>query len=195
MRTRHLLLSAAILASLTGCEPSASPLLLWEGSWQAAEPLFLDPAADSAYRAVQELRPGYELDEIRAIVAASSDVDYTSLEVTADTLTFLDGAETLCAGRYAAAGPDAGGTPGAAEHLTLVETIEGDCGPYQSASLGGLVPEGDDVHFHIVTGPASGPSMPPPWNPAVWSETMTPERFAAGLEAAAPNSANLLPER
>lgn len=201
MNTRHIALLVP-LALAAGCdERTDAPLSTWVGSWQAAEPLFLDPAANAAYEAVHDLRPEYAVDEIRALFVESADVDYTVLRVEERTLRFSDGSTVVCAGEYAspggASGLDGGFAPSPESYVdvTLTRELEGDCEPYSTVSLTALLPEGAEAHFHIVTSSPSGRLRPPPWNPSVWTTTTTAEYFAEGLEAAAPAIASSLPER
>ena len=190
-----------LLSALVACaEPEdGDDLLTWEGSWQAAELLFLDEATDVAYEAIHELRPEYSVEELRGLFVATADVDYSTLEVAPDTLTFVDGSATRCAGRYhdlrdtlptsTPTGPES------FQDFELIEELEGDCSDYEAVSITALLPEGDEAHFHIITGDEAGPLLPPPWNPSVWTTTTTPAFFAEMLEAAAPGIASALPER
>lgn len=177
-----------------------APLAAWQGDWQAAEPLFLDAAADAAYRAVHDLRPEYSVDEIRALFRDTADVDYTSLHVDSSSLRFSDGPGVVCEGRYAAShaageGGDAEPNPESYTDFTLVRQTAGDCANYQTVSITSLLPSGTSVHFHIVTSGSAGRLHPPPWNPSVWPTSTTPESFAQMFVAAAPAIAGSLPPK
>lgn len=169
-----------------------TPLTDWQGTWQAAEPLFRDPGTDSAYQAIHDLRPEYSVDEIRGLFLSTADVDYTSLEVGPSTLTFLDGTSTVCEGRYAVA---ADGSDEQHSDFELVSELAGDCERYTTVSATGQLPVDPEVHFHIVTGDSSGPLHPPPWNPSVWTPTTTADFFAAMFEQQAPMIADALPPK
>jgi len=203
MSARRALLSIVSLFLVAACgssspeEPDA-PLATWQGTWQAAEPLFLDDAADAAYQAIHDLRPEYSADEIEALFVGTADVDYTSLRVGLDSLTFLDGGTVVCAGRYRNSGsPDGGLLAGPESYydFALVEQTAGDCGSYETVSITGPLPEDGEVHFHIVTGTSAGRLRPPPWNPSVWTPTTTGAWFAQRFQAAAPAIAGSLPAR
>lgn len=188
------------LCLFTACGTAPpSPLSTWVGTWRAVESLFLDAAVDPAYQAIHDLRPEYSVDEIRALFVSSADVDYTSLRFEANALTVLDGSTTLCAGQYAQVGgaADAGSAPGPENYtdFTLVEQTAGHCSAYDTVSITALLSEAPEIHFHIVTGTASGRLRPPPWNPSVWTLTTTPMFFAQRLQSAAPAIANSLPAR
>lgn len=207
MSARRLLLIIVPVFALAACgtdssEAEDAPLQTWEGTWQAAEPLFRDDAVTAAYQAIHDLRPEYSVDEIRAMFIATADVDYTSLRVEGNTLTFLDGARVVCSGRYRAAnspGAGDGGAAGGPESYTdfaLVEQTGGDCASYNTVSVTGLLEADDPVHhFHIVTKTTAGPLFPPPWNPSVWTSATTAAAFAQRFQAAAPAIASSLPAR
>lgn len=201
MATHHLLSVIIPLVALASCGTDASETEEWEGTWQAAEPLFRDDAVTVGYEAIHDLRPEYSVDELRAMFAAMVDVDYTSLRVEPNTLTFLDGTRVVCAARYRAAAADSADGSAAADaesytDLTLVEHLDGDCASYSTVSVTGLLdPENPDHHFHIVTKTTSGPLFPPPWNPSVWTPSTTAATFAQMLLAAAPTIASSLPAR
>jgi len=201
MSVRRALLSIVSLFLLAACDDSNSPdtpLAAWQGTWQAAEPLFLDDATDAAYEAIHDLRPEYSAEEVEALFVGTVDVDYTSLRIDPNSLTFLDGATVVCAGRYRLSGsPDAGllAGPESYNDFTLVEQSAGDCGSYDIVSMTGLLPEDGEVHFHIVTGTSSGRLRPPPWNPSVWTPTTTPAWFAQKFQMAARAIASSLPSR
>jgi hypothetical protein len=176
---------------------SDEPLELWAGTWQAAEPMFRDPAADAAYQAIHDLRPEYSVDEIRQLFISTADVDYTALRVEGGTLTFLDGATTLCAAEYstAVANPGVGGGPETYTDFHLEGQPSGDCTSYQTVSLTSLLVEDSQTHVHIVTSTSAGRLHPPPWNPSVWSPTTTAAWFAGALQAQAGAIAASLPAR
>ena len=53
----------------------------------------------------------------------------------------------------------------------------------------------DPVHFHLSHGTAAGPLRPPPWSPAVYPLTVTPEAFARLAMGAVEFFATSLPPR
>jgi hypothetical protein len=207
MAARRLLLVVVPLFALAACgtdssEAEDAPLKTWEGTWQAAEPLFRDDAVTVAYQAIHDMRPEYSVDELRAMFVATADVDYTSLRVEANALTFLDGTRVICSGRYRAAndaGAGDGGASAGPESYTdfaLVKQTGGDCASYSTVSVTALLDAENPVHhFHIVTKTTSGPLFPPPWNPSVWTAATTAASFAELFKAAAPAIASSLPAR
>jgi len=206
MSARRQLVLIAPLFALAACGSETpapeAPLTIWEGTWQAVEPLFRDAALNVGYQAIHDLRPEYSVDEIKASFVATADVDYTSLRVQSNTLTFLDGTRVVCSARYRAASSgdtgDGGAMAGPESYtdFTLVEQTGGDCSSYKTVSMTALLDvEGPVFHFHIVTGTASGPLRPAPWKPSVWTTATTAASFAQKLQAAAPAIASSLPAR
>lgn len=168
----------------------------WGGTWQAAEPFFSDPAADPVYAAVHELRPEYSVEEIEALFVATADVDYTSLQITSNQLAFIDGATTVCSGRYVATTEEGGSeTFDGGADFDLQEQVDGDCTNYRSVSFTRLQYVSDEVHFHVKTGNEAGVLHPPPWNPSVWTPSTTAAFFAEGLSASVEAAAQSLPEK
>jgi hypothetical protein len=205
MSARRLLPFIVSLSALAACgtdssEAEDAPLRTWEGTWQAAEPLSRDDAVNVIWQQIHDLRPEYSVAEIRAIFIATVDVDYTSLRVEPNTLTFLDGTRVVCSGRYRAANSpgagDGGAGPESYTDLTLVEQSGGSCASYNTVSVTGLLDAANPVHhFHIVTKTTSGPLFPPPWNPSVWTPATTVASFVELFKAAAPAIAKALPAR
>jgi Zn/Cd-binding protein ZinT len=207
MIARHLLSIILPLFTFVACganstEPEEAPFETWEGTWQAAEPMYRDDAITIAYQGIHDLRPEYSVEEIQGLFIATADVDYTSLRVESNTLTFLRGTKVICSARYHAATADGVSDAGAAagpESYTdfkLVDATGGDCAQYNTVSLTGLLDaESPDHHFHIITKTKSGPLFPPPWNPSVWTPSTTASSFAEMFLAAAPAIAGSLPAR
>lgn len=191
--------AATLVLAACGTDPAdadVAPLEAWKGTWQAAETFYRDDAASGVYQAIHDLRPEYTVDEIEALFIATADVDYSTLRVEADTLSFLDGATVVCAGRYRGAVSAAAPGPESTTDFTLAERSAGDCASYSTVTVTALLhPENPDHHFHIVTKTATGPLFPPPWNPSVWTMSTTATSFAQSFQAAVPAIASSLPAR
>ena len=175
--------SAALFigALAAGCEDSNSTadespegaLVPYAGTWQPAEPLYRNDAFNPVADAVRVTRPEYSAQEIKDYLASAfSDVDYTTLRVEGQSITFLSGTTTLCAGRYsprAAHEHQQGDAGGHDQHesrvFDLVSPTAGSCDTYAQLNVSALELHGTTSHFHVSYGQTSGLLRPPPWNP------------------------------
>jgi len=185
----------------TGDEAAVRALAPYARTWQAAEPLYRDDAFNPVAEAVHAMRPEYSVQEIEDLLVVPADVDYTLLRVEGQTITFLNGATVLCAGRYSPrvahdhASADAGAHEHASRAFDLVATSEGECSTYALLDISVIEVHGSRPHFHIIHGTTSGPLRPRPWNPAAWPTEMTPSEFAAAAMGAVSFFASALPPR
>jgi Zn/Cd-binding protein ZinT len=196
--------------ALLGCagnssEPPNKTLAPWNGSWRAIETYMRSSAFEPVAEAIREQRPEYTAQEIKEIFSAGHDVDFTDLDVTDDSLTFMAEDGVVCAGKYALGASHAEGHDhdGGAAHdhhgatftFDLLEVRGGDCSAYGTVAFGSYPEvasdaEGAYAHFHL----QAGTPRPAPWSPGVVTP-IAPDRFTETQLANASAYAQGLPPK